>query len=87
MVVVCSNAAYFQKSYFRAEWNAFYNSKLNHRKKEDAPLIVVLINMEQSQVPPPLHMCECVECAGEHDLNNTIRLIETLLRKAKGLKP
>jgi hypothetical protein len=82
MVAVCSNPAYFQKSSFRAEWTAFYNSRLNHRKKADAPLIVVLINVETRQVIPPLHLCESVKCMGEHDLNNAIRSVEKELQKA-----
>ena len=82
MVAVCSNAAYFQKNYFRAEWNAFYNSKLIRREKAEAPLIVVLINVEQGQVISPLHLCESVKCTGEDDLKNAIRLVEKELRKA-----
>ena len=83
MVVVCSNPAYFHKSYFRAEWNAFYNSKLNHRKNADAPLIVVLVNMEPRQMVPPLHLCESVKCQGERDLSNAVRLVEKELGKVR----
>ena len=82
MVAVCSNPAYFQKNYFRAEWNAFYNSRLNQRKKADAPLIVLLVNMEQRQVVAPLHTCESVKCSGAHDLQQAIELVDVELRKA-----